>query len=208
MATLKQLEANRRNAAKSTGPRTPSGKAIACMNALKTGMDAQSHVLPGESPAAFAALSAEYFERFSPSNPEQRALVDILISNEWLLRRLRRVEHQIWDAEFQLLESRDYADKQRPYGETFKRRDETFYRLQRRIDSVWRQYNQALRTLRLLRNDPPTIEEPLREQPFAPEIGFVPPIPQSECPRPLGMRPPARQFTPPALPGSSMLFSG
>jgi hypothetical protein len=189
MATLKQLEANRRNAAKSTGPRTESGKAASRMNALKTGIDAQSHVLPGESSEALAALSGEYYERYRPSHPEQRALVNILISNEWLLRRLRRVEHQIWDAEFQIIESRDYTGKERPFGETFKRRDETFCRLQRRIDSIWRQYNQALRTLRLLQTEPRVTAEPLPAEPlsaesFAPEIGFVPSIPQPDCPPP------------------------
>jgi hypothetical protein len=44
---------------KSTGPRTPAGKSVSRMNALKTGIDAESQVIRGESAAALAALTAE-----------------------------------------------------------------------------------------------------------------------------------------------------
>jgi hypothetical protein len=57
MATLTQIEANRRNAQHSTGPRTAEGKAASSMNALKTGIDAQSSVIPGEDAAALVALT-------------------------------------------------------------------------------------------------------------------------------------------------------
>ena len=40
MATEKQVAANRRNAAKSTGPKSEAGKEIARMNAAKHGMQA------------------------------------------------------------------------------------------------------------------------------------------------------------------------
>lgn len=199
MASLKQIEANRRNALKSTGPRTEAGKVQSRMNALKTGIDALCHVLPGESPDAFAALTFEYYEHHRPATPEQRALVDILISNEWLLRRLRRVEHQIWEAEFEVIAEKDYTDQERPFGETFKRRDETLPRLQRRIDSTWRQFNQALRTLHRLQSCGPVEtapDEPL--DPVGPQIGFVPQPPEipalsSSAPPCLSVKPPSPQ---------------
>jgi hypothetical protein len=50
MPTILQIEANRRNAQNSTGPRTDQGKAVSRFNALKTGIDARSHVIPGEDP--------------------------------------------------------------------------------------------------------------------------------------------------------------
>ena len=51
MATEKQIQANRNNAKKSTGPRTEQGKAASSQNALKHGLLARDAVLPGEDPA-------------------------------------------------------------------------------------------------------------------------------------------------------------
>ena len=96
MASSAQIEANRRNSQKSTGPRTGQGKAAARFNALKTGIHAESLVIPGENHADLNTLTAEYHERFQPSTPEQRLLVDNLVANEWQLRRLRKVESQVW----------------------------------------------------------------------------------------------------------------
>ncbi|MFI5381076.1 MAG: hypothetical protein ACHRHE_17400, partial [Tepidisphaerales bacterium] len=49
-ASAARTAANRRNALKSTGPRTPEGKAKSALNALKHGLTAQSPLLPTEDP--------------------------------------------------------------------------------------------------------------------------------------------------------------
>jgi hypothetical protein len=49
MATENQIESNRKNAAKSTGPKTPKGKTKVSQNALR-------RILPGENPTNFKAL--------------------------------------------------------------------------------------------------------------------------------------------------------
>ena len=51
MPTQAQLNANRLNAQKSTGPTSPEGKAASSLNALKSGIDAWSHIIPGEDTA-------------------------------------------------------------------------------------------------------------------------------------------------------------
>jgi len=53
MATPRQIEANRRNALKGTGPRTAEGKGRSRFNALKHGMTAETPVLPGEDEGAY-----------------------------------------------------------------------------------------------------------------------------------------------------------
>jgi len=57
MPTEAQINANRLNAQKSTGPVTPEGKARSSLNALKSGIDAWSHIIPGEDPAELEALT-------------------------------------------------------------------------------------------------------------------------------------------------------
>ena len=178
MSSQRQIEANRLNAQRSTGPRTAAGKAASCMNALKSGIHAESQVIIGESADALTNLTAEYHSRYHPTTPEQRALVDTLISSEWLLRRLRQAEAQIWNNGLQFLEESEYQDKRHPIGDTFASRQETMARLQRRIDSTDRAFHRALRALRQLQSE--TVE------PAAPPEHLDPPPatpPATRCQR-------------------------
>src|SRR5947209_207797 len=96
MATLKQIDANRRNSQSSTGPRTGAGKAKAALNALKSAIHAESLIIPGENPDELAALNQSFHDRFQPAAPEELCLVDRLSHDEWLTRRLRRTEALLW----------------------------------------------------------------------------------------------------------------
>ena len=96
MSTLRQIEANRRNAQKSTGPTSVTGKAASSMNALKTGIHAKSLLLPTEDPAELDELVEDSYRSFHPTTPEARSLVDEFIYCEWSLRRLRAAETQSW----------------------------------------------------------------------------------------------------------------
>jgi hypothetical protein len=58
MATEAQINANRRNAKKSTGPRTSVGKERSSRNALQHGLLARESVLPDEDGEEFDALAA------------------------------------------------------------------------------------------------------------------------------------------------------
>ena len=53
MASVAQLLANRSNAQKSTGPRTPEGKAVVAQNAVRHGLCAERVVIQGEDPGEF-----------------------------------------------------------------------------------------------------------------------------------------------------------
>src|ERR1035437_5419219 len=67
MSTLRQIEANRRNSEKSTGPTSVTGKAASSMNALKTGIHAKSLVLPSEKVADLEQLIDEYYQHHRPA---------------------------------------------------------------------------------------------------------------------------------------------
>src|SRR5437899_11352502 len=104
MPTQAQLNANRLNALKPTGHITPEGKAASSLNALKSGIDAWSHIITGEDPAELEALTAAFVLHFHPSDPVQLSLVDTLISTEWIQRRLRRIEAQLWNYRVECLD--------------------------------------------------------------------------------------------------------
>src|ERR1019366_4248450 len=97
MSTLRQIEANRRNAQKSTGPTSVTGKATSSMNALKTGIHAKSLVLPTENLADLQQLIDEYYQSHRPASPEARLLLDDVIRCEWTLRRLGVAETQLFE---------------------------------------------------------------------------------------------------------------
>ena len=57
MASEKQGRANRQNTQKSTGPKTPQGKAAVRLNAAKHGLLSKEALLPGEDGAALEELA-------------------------------------------------------------------------------------------------------------------------------------------------------
>ena len=150
MATLLQIEANRLNSQRSTGPRSAEGKATSSMNALKSGIDAQSQIIRGENIADLEALTAEYMERFQPATPEQRQYVDTLVRDDWQLRRLAKADAQIWEYQMQSVGRMNEAA---PLGQAFCRGDSAFTRLQRRIDATERSYQRSLRELERLQSE-------------------------------------------------------
>src|SRR5918992_2030133 len=88
MASERQIRANRRNALKSTGPRTAAGKAASSRNALRHGLTAHQVVIEGEDPARFDALRHRFFGEFRPVGPMEEFLVERLAGLAWRLRRV------------------------------------------------------------------------------------------------------------------------
>ncbi|PWU08761.1 MAG: hypothetical protein C5B51_07370 [Terriglobia bacterium] len=175
MPTEKQIQANRLNARKSTGPRTAAGKAISARNALKSGIDAESDIIRGEDAAELETLTEAYFERFRPATVEERHYVDTLIRADWQLRRLTRAEAQIWEYE---MDTAFNLHDTAPLGHAFERGEKSFWRIQRRIEAAERSHQRALRELeRLQANRPKPLppSQPTENASPAPQIGFVPP---------------------------------
>ena len=194
MSTLRQIEANRRNAQKSTGPTSVTGKAASSMNALKTGIHAKSLVLPSEDPAELDELVEDSYRSFHPTTPEARSLVDEFIYCEWSLRRLRAAETESW--QHQDLDAFRGPNKY-PLGFSATVHSNTFSRLQYRMDATRRARERALQALKKLQADtaapapePEALEPanppspPPSFQTTFPQIGFVPPTPFPAPPLP------------------------
>jgi hypothetical protein len=199
MSSPKQIEANRLNAKKSTGPRTPAGKAKSKFNALKAGIDAGAEAIPGEDPDQLRLLAEHYYARFTPGLPEEYALVDSLIANDWLLRRLRTIEGQVW--KHGIAKAREWSSFKpaTPLASALPSLEDSLTRLQRRMDAADRAYHRALNQIRRLQQAAlePFESEPLPADPAKPAappppakqlapnqelnraIGFVPSIPVS-----------------------------
>jgi hypothetical protein len=92
MASQRQLAANRRNAKKSTGPKTPEGRAAVRFNGLKHGLSTETLLLPGESEADFTHLLNSLEDEHQPATPAEEALVRELATATWRLQRLYHFE--------------------------------------------------------------------------------------------------------------------
>jgi len=96
MTTPARTEANRRNALKSTGPRSPNGKAIASLNALRHGLRSRNALLPGENSGDFLELLDQLRAEYSLSTPTVDILLDQMAVAYWKLARLQRIENQVY----------------------------------------------------------------------------------------------------------------
>jgi len=171
MATDLQIAANRLNALKATGPKTHEGKAAVSQNALKTGLHAKSDVIATESREEYETLIAEYYARYQPAVPEERCLVDNLITAEWLGRRYMAATTAMWDYDFRV-----YKDiyKDQDVGSAFMRHSEALGRAQRCITAAQRNFAQTLKQLHALQtnraSDPPANEENEETEPLHPQL--------------------------------------
>ena len=106
MTSDKKAEANRQNALKSTGPKTPEGKAAVRLNALRHGLLSKEILLPGEDEEALRELAERLRAELQPVGELETLLVGRITSLLWRLRRLERVEAGmfIWELYEELAE--------------------------------------------------------------------------------------------------------
>jgi hypothetical protein len=93
MATAAQIQANRSNAQKSTGPRTAEGKERASQNAVRHGLLAREAVIVGEDPAEFEMYREGMIETLAPVGPVEAMLAERVVGLSWRLRRAERLQN-------------------------------------------------------------------------------------------------------------------
>ena len=98
MSSLKQIEANRRNALKSTGPITSEGKARSCRNAIRHGLTAETVIGGLEDIEDYKAFEAAITADYDAETAVERELVLRLASVLWRLRRATGVETGLFES--------------------------------------------------------------------------------------------------------------
>lgn len=110
----KQLEANRQNALRSTGPRTATGKAWSRMNALKHGLLSRQIVVRSrqcpENTKEFRELHQRLSEQLEPVGAMEELLVEQIVTSYWRLKRALVAE----SGEITLVKNRDHDEQAKP----------------------------------------------------------------------------------------------
>jgi hypothetical protein len=146
MSSRKQRATNRANAQNSAGP-TTQGQPASRYNAAKHGIFAVHQIMFDETAGDLAELAAEYHQQYSPADPKERFLVDTLVANEWRLRRIRRVEAELWEHASNAFLAENIEVPACSAGDAFATGSERFVRLQRIVNSCERAYHRALKEL-------------------------------------------------------------
>ena len=98
MSSLKQIEANRRNALKSTGPTTPEGKERSRRNAMRHGLTAETVIAGLEDAEDYQAFEAAVTADYDAETAVERELVLRLASVLWRLRRATGIETGLFES--------------------------------------------------------------------------------------------------------------
>jgi hypothetical protein len=92
MCSEKQTEANRLNAQKSTGPKTPDGKAKVSQNAITHGLCSTRPVLSTENPEQYDQFRDDFFRRYAPEGALENVLAERAVNTFWRLQRAQNFE--------------------------------------------------------------------------------------------------------------------
>jgi hypothetical protein len=107
MISPRQLDANRRNAAKSHGPITPEGRAAVRHNALQHGLTAADIILPTtEDKLEFEQFQAAFEQECQPVGPIEQVLVEDIVTNRWRMTRVRKMEPGFFALRLELVKDR------------------------------------------------------------------------------------------------------
>ena len=124
MTSFQQFEANRRNALRSTGPKTDDGKRRSRANALRHGLTAETVIGSLEDAEDYKAFEAAIIADYCAETAVARELVLRLASLLWRLRRATAIETDLLEIQAEALRERRLAvpsdGRQGPYDVVFR----------------------------------------------------------------------------------------
>jgi hypothetical protein len=185
MSSQLKIDANRRNALRSTGPLSPEGKAKVANNGRPHGLSSRNPVLPIENPAELQALLDRLRATFQPANEAQEFSLREMAWADWRLRRVARIESGLYAYRLErarevencpdtapkparTIRQQRYDQETRLLGIAFYRdcEDNAFVKLSRYENALRRAYYKA-------RNELPPPQSPPQETP--PTQSQIPP---------------------------------
>src|SRR5215210_573393 len=114
MTTFRQIEANRRNARRSTGPITAEGKLRSRRNAVRHGLTAETVIATLEDAEDYKAFEAAIIADYDAQTAVERELVLRLASLLWRLRRATAIETRLFEIQAETLRARNDPRQCRP----------------------------------------------------------------------------------------------
>src|ERR1039457_2861478 len=123
MSSHKQIESNRRNALKSTGPTTPEGKERSRWNALRHGLTSETVIAALEDAKDYQAFEAAVTADYDAESAVERELVLRLVSVLWRLRRATDIETALFESVTAESEKVEYGSSRPTLVETADRSD-------------------------------------------------------------------------------------
>jgi len=115
MTSFRQIEANRRNAGKSTGPITEEGKRRSRCNAVRHGLTAETVIGALEDAEDYKAFEAAIIADYDAQSAVERELVLRLASLLWRLRRATIMETGLFEIQAEYLREFRKAAPSRPH---------------------------------------------------------------------------------------------
>ena len=113
MTTKAQITANRRNAQKSTGPKTAEGKAAVAQNAVKHGLFAHENVIKCEKVSDFDEFRDELLTGLAPVGGVEAMMAERIVSLSWRLKRVERMNSEVIDVMIARIETDSWEKEQR-----------------------------------------------------------------------------------------------
>jgi len=178
-----QIEASRRNGAKSRGPVTPEGKAVSARNAGRHQLFASITAINGESPEDYVLLATELYDAWNPADEHERNLVDTMASCIWRRMRILAMESVALDVQLE----KAGVPAPAAISDTFHafssltQESRAFQLLHLYESRYLRAYERASRTLAAYRKARQTEREQTEPEPTA---GPIPPAPAAPAPQP------------------------
>src|SRR6186713_1423563 len=118
MTSFRQIQANRRNALKSTGPTSEEGKQQSRRNAVRHGLTAETVIGALEDAEDYNAFEAAITADYDAQSAVERELVLRLASLLWRLRRATTIETGLFDIQARQLQAFRHARQLQPESRT------------------------------------------------------------------------------------------